>query len=185
MTTKNNLDFIVQLLTIIISLMGFLFFFKYIDTPSSLGVKTSSPEFYVFCLIAIISNLGIIYYHAVEPPHPKFLMTGIRKFWIRVHAISGSFEVILGVIAWFMGDHKIALIVGFIALFGHVPLCIFSIQRGFWCKRNHRSSVLWYGCSSYVLCFKFNSIKWWYLLVRKNLDCTSSLCIHENIYDFI
>ena len=134
MTTKNNLDFIVQLLTIIISLIGFLFFFKYIDTPSSLGVKTSSPEFYVFCLIAIISNLGIIYYHAVEPPHPKFLMTGIRKFWIRVHAISGSFEVILGVIAWFMGDHKIALIVGFIALFGHVPSAFFLSKGAFGAK---------------------------------------------------
>jgi len=130
--SKNYL--IVQFLTIIISYLGFFFFFKFIETPSSLGSKSSGIDFYIFCLIAIISNFGIIFYHATEPPHPKFLMTSIRKFWVRVHAITGSIEVVLGVTAWLTNNTTLAFTVGLIALFGHIPSSFFQSKGAFGAK---------------------------------------------------
>ena len=94
--------------------------------PVYTGVRNTSVGFLLAAILAIIGNIRIIHYHATIPPHPKFMLMPERKFWVRVHAITGSLEVILGIIAWITLDKNLALITAFIAIFGHVPSAYFQ-----------------------------------------------------------
>ena len=93
---------IIQIIFTLITLIIIHFYVETIMNPTDLTIKSNDFPFYFLCGFAVLSNIGIIYYHATTPPHPKFLMTNIRKIWVRIHAISGSIELILGIIAWSM-----------------------------------------------------------------------------------
>jgi Ca2+-binding EF-hand superfamily protein len=73
------------------------------------------------CAASILSNFYVLYYHYTTPPHPKFLMLPKRKLSIRTHVISGSMEVVFGVIAFFSSNPEIpAIIMALSAIIGHV-----------------------------------------------------------------
>jgi Ca2+-binding EF-hand superfamily protein len=73
------------------------------------------------CAASILCNFYVLYYHYTNPPHPKFLMLPSRKFSIRVHTISGTIELICGIIAFFSSDPAIwAIIMASSAIIGHV-----------------------------------------------------------------
>ncbi|HLO86264.1 MAG TPA: EF-hand domain-containing protein [Nostocaceae cyanobacterium] len=85
---------------------------------------SEETEYYqklILCGASILSNFYVLYYHYTTPPHPKFLMLPKRKLSIRTHVISGSIEVVFGVIAFFSSSPEIpATIMALSAIIGHV-----------------------------------------------------------------
>ncbi|WP_017653719.1 EF-hand domain-containing protein [Fortiea contorta] len=75
----------------------------------------------ILCAASILCNFYVLYYHYTTPPHPKFLMLPKRKLSIRTHVISGSIEVVFGVIAFFSSNPEIpAIIMALSAIIGHI-----------------------------------------------------------------
>ncbi|MDZ8236796.1 MAG: EF-hand domain-containing protein [Nostoc sp. ChiQUE01a] len=73
------------------------------------------------CAASILSNFYVLYYHYTNPPHPKFLMLPKRKLSIRTHVISGTIEIVFGVVAFFSSNPEIpAIIMALSAIIGHV-----------------------------------------------------------------
>lgn len=110
------------------------YFADVVHAPSPAAEKSESLSFFIVAFLAILGNIRIIQYHATVPPHPKFLLVPKRKFWIRVHALTGSIEVILGVVAWFTEDKSLALATAGVALLGHVPSSYFQTPGVFGTK---------------------------------------------------
>ncbi len=82
---------------------------------------TLSNQKLALCAASILCNFYVLYYHYTNPPHPKFLMLPTRKFSIRVHTISGTIELVCGIIAFFSSDPAIwAIIMASSAIIGHV-----------------------------------------------------------------
>jgi Ca2+-binding EF-hand superfamily protein len=85
------------------------------------GEETEYYQKLILCGASILSNFYVLYYHYTNPPHPKFLMLPKRKLSIRTHVISGSIEVLFGVIAFFSSNPEIpATIMALSAIIGHV-----------------------------------------------------------------
>ncbi|TAG94898.1 MAG: EF-hand domain-containing protein [Oscillatoriales cyanobacterium] len=85
------------------------------------GEETEYYQKIILCGASILSNFYVLYYHYTNPPHPKFLMLPKRKLSIRTHVISGSIEVVFGVIAFFSSNPEIpATIMALSAIIGHV-----------------------------------------------------------------
>lgn len=85
------------------------------------GEETEYYQKLILCGASILSNFYVLYYHYTTPPHPKFLMLPKRKLSIRTHVISGSIEVVFGVIAFFSSHPEIpAMIMALSAIIGHV-----------------------------------------------------------------
>lgn len=87
------------------------------NNPFTPGVRTLGVAFFIVAGTAAMADVAIIYYHTVQPPHPKFLLTWDHRLAIRVHAIAGSAETILGIIAWATGSRTLAILTGVLALF--------------------------------------------------------------------
>ena len=130
---KLNL-FILRSLTILVTALFCYIYEQWIYPPVYSGTQTTNIAFLLIAGIAFISNIGILYYHATVPPHPKFTMLPNRKIWIRIHAISGALELILGIVAWFLMDKNLAILVGIIAIIGHVPASYFQSPGAFGAK---------------------------------------------------
>ncbi len=89
-----------------------------------LGVQEQAITGPVWLLVMIsaVSNLLVMGYHYSVPPHPKFLLTGWRRLVLRVHILSGTVDLISGIIAIMIPGHRQAAIVMAIsALCFHVP----------------------------------------------------------------
>ncbi|MFN6538920.1 MAG: EF-hand domain-containing protein [Nostoc sp. EkiNYC01] len=85
------------------------------------GEETEYYQKLILCGASILCNFYVLYYHYTNPPHPKFLMLPKRKLSIRTHVISGSIEVLFGVIAFFSSNPEIpATIMALSAIIGHV-----------------------------------------------------------------
>ncbi|MBW4675895.1 MAG: EF-hand domain-containing protein [Desmonostoc geniculatum HA4340-LM1] len=85
------------------------------------GQETEYYQKLILCGASILCNFYVLYYHYTNPPHPKFLMLPKRKLSIRTHVISGSIEVLFGVIAFFSSNPEIpATIMALSAIIGHV-----------------------------------------------------------------
>lgn len=97
-------------------------------------VRNTTLGFMIAALVAIFGNIFIIRYHATEPAHPKFDMMTDRLISIRVHAISGSLEVVLGIVAWSTQNTTLAIVVGCLAIFGHVPSSLYQAPGAFGSK---------------------------------------------------
>lgn len=85
------------------------------------GEETEYYQKLILCGASILSNFYVLYYHYTTPPHPKFLMLPKRKLSIRTHLISGTIEVVFGVIAFFSSNPEIpAMIMALSAIIGHI-----------------------------------------------------------------
>jgi Ca2+-binding EF-hand superfamily protein len=126
--------FTLRFFTVAFTLLVCYIYEKWIYPPDYTGTQTTNIAFLFLAGLAFLSNIGIIYYHITVPPHPKFLMMADRKFWIRTHAISGGLELILGIVAWYLMDKNLAIVVGAIAILGHVPASFFQSPGAFGAK---------------------------------------------------
>lgn len=110
------------------------FMLDYSSTSVVVDSRNTSIAFLTAGVVAIFGNFFIVRYHSTEAPHPKFLMMRGRKFSIRVHAISGSLEVALGVVAWATHSSTLAIVVGLLAIIGHVPTSLYQSPIAFGSK---------------------------------------------------
>ncbi len=81
------------------------------------------PGVWSLVILSGMLNLIVISYHYAVPAHPKFLMIPWRKAVLRTHIISGSTELVAGLIACF-GSHETpwaGRIMALAALCGHIP----------------------------------------------------------------
>ena len=103
-------------------------------------LRSQAPEvpissgLWALVVLSALANVIVIAYHYLVPAHPKFLMVPWRRFVLRVHVISGTVELVAGLIACFMGDRSAALIMGVAALCFHVPSAFFQTRIVFGSK---------------------------------------------------
>lgn len=99
-------------------------------------------------LVAMIANCGIVYVHWTSPPHPKFMLLPIRWFGIRLHLVSGTTEIIAGVLCWFLDDSEAVVRVMVIASFCHCFSAFLLTPVVFGCKAITVPAYI------YAICFK-------------------------------
>jgi CRP-like cAMP-binding protein/Ca2+-binding EF-hand superfamily protein len=97
------------------------------ETPVAAGT-------WVLVVVSALANVVVIAYHYTIPAHPKFLMVPWRRWILRVHIISGSVELIAGLIACFTRNPTAAIVAGTAALFFHVPSAFFQTRIVFGSK---------------------------------------------------
>lgn len=99
------------------------------------GEETKYYQKLFLCAASILSNFYVLYYHYTTPPHPKFLMLPKRKLSIRIHVISGSIEIVFGVIAFFSSNPTIpATIMALSAILGQVTSSFYQTPIVFGAK---------------------------------------------------
>lgn len=86
------------------------------NNPLDPGVRTLGVASLIVAATAMLANIYIFYYHAVQPPHPKFLLTWDHRLAIRAHAIAGATETLLGIVAWVTHSTTLAVATGVVAL---------------------------------------------------------------------
>lgn len=93
-----------------------------------------TPGTWALVVLSAIANVIVIAYHYIIPAHPKFLMLPWRRWVLRVHIVSGTTELVAGLIACFTPAPTAALIMGIAALFFHVPSAFFQTRIVFGSK---------------------------------------------------
>jgi CRP-like cAMP-binding protein/Ca2+-binding EF-hand superfamily protein len=79
-------------------------------------------------VLSALANIIVIAYHYVIPAHPKFLMVPWRRLVLRVHIISGTVELVAGLIACFSRGPTAAVVMATAALCFHVPSAFFQTK---------------------------------------------------------
>lgn len=93
-----------------------------------------APGTWGLVVLSAIANVIVIAYHYTIPAHPKFLMLPWRRWVLRVHILSGTIELVAGLVACFSHAPTAALIMGIAALFFHVPSAFFQTRIVFGSK---------------------------------------------------
>ncbi len=93
-----------------------------------------APGTWALVVLSAIANVIVIAYHYAIPAHPKFLMLPWRRWVLRVHILSGTTELVAGLIACFSASPTAALVMGIAALFFHVPSAFFQTRIVFGSK---------------------------------------------------
>ena len=77
---------------------------------------------WLLVFISAVANLVVMGYHYIVPPHPKFLLLGWRRLILRLHILSGTVELIAGLVAILSpGNRTAATVMALTALCVHVP----------------------------------------------------------------
>ncbi len=77
---------------------------------------------WLLVMISAVANILVMGYHYLVPPHPKFLLTGWRRLVLRLHILSGTVELVAGVVAILNPGHRVAAtVMALSALCVHVP----------------------------------------------------------------
>ncbi|MBD2613187.1 EF-hand domain-containing protein [Nostoc punctiforme FACHB-252] len=117
----------------------------------------------ILCAASIFSNFYVLYYHYTNPPHPKFLMLPKRKLSIRTHVISGTIEIVFGVIAFFSSNPEIpAIVMALSAIIGHVTSSSYQTPIVFGAK----SAMI----PSYIFCVSLHLYCAIHLLLEPSSD---------------
>jgi len=111
-------------------------------------------------IISTLLNVAVIIYHYSIPPHPKFLILPFRRWTIRIHILSGTIELISGVLACFFYSPKAALISAIAGLFFHVPTALNQVPIVFGSK-----AIM---IPSYLLCIFIHGYCAFNLLINPN-----------------
>ena len=64
-----------------------------LTAPHPQHVSLSHTEALVLAAVSTVVNVGIIFYHVIYPPHPKFLLVPKRWWCIRIHLVTGITEI--------------------------------------------------------------------------------------------
>eukprot|EP01136_Pigoraptor_vietnamica_P007545 Opistho-1_new@41818 len=71
---------------------------------------------------SLLGDVFVLYFHWSTPPHKKFLLLPKRRFFIRLHLISGSLEIVAGIACFLANDPRVpAYIMAAACLAGHSP----------------------------------------------------------------
>ncbi|MEM7119040.1 MAG: EF-hand domain-containing protein [Chloroflexota bacterium] len=89
-----------------------------------------------------LGNVFVLFYHYTTPPHPKFLLLSKRKIAIRTHVISGSVELLAGIIAFFSSDPTVPALIMAGAALVHVGTAFFQTPIVFGAKAMMYSSYI-------------------------------------------
>ncbi|HYP16736.1 MAG TPA: EF-hand domain-containing protein, partial [Opitutus sp.] len=84
--------------------------------------------------LSAVANVAVIAYHYIVPAHPKFLMLPGRRAVLMVHIISGTVELVAGLLACFAQSRDAAIVQACAALFFHVPSAYGQIRIVFGSK---------------------------------------------------
>lgn len=99
------------------------------------GAEAEYYQKLALCVASFLCNFYVLYYHYTNPPHPKFLMLPKRNLSIKTHVISGTIEVLFGVIAFFSSSPEIpAIIMAISAIIGHVTTSFYQTPIVFGAK---------------------------------------------------
>ena len=87
------------------------------------GVPDAPIPGVAWTLVALstVANVGVMFYHWTKPAHPKFLVVPFRKLVLRIHIVSGTVELLLGLAAIGTGRPEFPVAMALVALFFHVP----------------------------------------------------------------
>lgn len=138
-----------------------------------------SNVIWVLVTVSAIANVIIIIYHYLVPAHPKFLMVPWRHWVLRVHIISGSVELVAGVIACFYYPAPTAaVIMALTALLFHVPTAALQTTIVFGSR-----AIMWPAYSLCILFHAFCAIK--LLLTPDSLWWATSTFLVFNVYVWV
>ncbi len=100
---------------------------------------------WVMIVASAIANLGVLSYHYLSPPHPKFTCIPWRRRVFRLHMLSGTIELLASGVAFYYGG---AMLLGYTialsALLFHVPSAYLLTPTVFGAR-----AIMWPG---YLLC---------------------------------
>lgn len=146
MSNRNRRGF-VFLLTMLAYLGIYWLFMDYFGNGEGTSWIYSSmqykSQFIAFAVFSVLLNCYIIYFHASNPPHPKYIMLPKRKFSMMSHIIAGSAEVIAGAMAWiciYTGDSIVfsgytwSMITVVCVFAAHAPSALFQTPGVFGAK---------------------------------------------------
>jgi hypothetical protein len=88
----------------------------------------------VLVVLSTLANVIVIAYHYLIPAHPKFLMLPWRRWILRVHIVSGTIELVAGLMACFSFAPMAARVMAIAALGFHVPTAVFQTRIVFGSK---------------------------------------------------
>ncbi len=103
-------------LTCVVTIIACVLATDSVNNPLNLGLGTRGVAVLIVAGVAVFADIVIIYIHAVQPPHPKFLLSWDHRLSIRAHAIAGSVETVLGIVAWVTDSRSLAIATGVVAL---------------------------------------------------------------------
>jgi len=110
-----------------------------------LGAEEPTISVAVWLLVGIsaVANALIMGYHYLVPPHPKFLLSGWRRLVLRLHVLSGTVELIAGLIILLGFGHRTpAMVMALTALCIHVPTAYYQTSAVFGSRAVMRPAYL-------------------------------------------
>jgi len=111
-------------------------------------------------IISMIADVGVLYYHITNPPHPKFLLTKKRSISITMHALSGASECLTGLwVVFLVAEQRVAMIwyMSFFAII-HVLTAALQTEMVFGAKQ------VMVPC--YLVAIFFKLLCWYFLVVH-------------------
>lgn len=78
-------------------------------------------DVWLLVIVSALANAVVLTYHLVVPAHPKFLLRPWRRWVLRVHILSGSVELLAGLVACFAPHPAASVVMALAALCFHVP----------------------------------------------------------------
>jgi Ca2+-binding EF-hand superfamily protein len=92
-------------------------------TPTLLVAEPlAMPSTTVLVWLSVAANVFVLGYHYTQPAHPKFTMLPRRRAVLLAHILSGSVELVAGLVAFVQPGHRLAGgVMAATALLVHVP----------------------------------------------------------------
>ena len=119
---------------------------------------------WVLIIVSIIANVGVLSYHYLSSPHPKFTCIPWRKRVYQLHMLSGTIELFVSVLVFLIGGNSLCgYIIALTALLFHVPTAYIFTPAVFGAR-----AVMWPG---YLICIGLHGF------------CAAMLFLHpESLY---
>lgn len=96
-------------------------------TQASRPEAAIPTETWLLVIASALANVIVLTYHYTIPAHPKFIVRPWRRTVLRIHIISGSIELVAGLMACFQGSPKAAIVMAVAALGLHVPSALLQL----------------------------------------------------------
>jgi Ca2+-binding EF-hand superfamily protein len=92
---------------------------------------------------SLVGDTFIVTAHLIVPPHPKFCLRRVRKFFIILHVVSGIHEIAFGILVFFSATPRLAVYGMWIADVGHMVSAIAQVPVLFGIKEVMVPAYAW------------------------------------------